>query len=84
MSDALTIKRMPKQADEIKTIDDIISDLSFVTNGFPTAAVKAAIEKRAQITPWLIQVLRNTIENPFSVEPDRMDHFYALFFFFLF
>ncbi|CAN5290488.1 hypothetical protein BH10PSE19_BH10PSE19_19430 [soil metagenome] len=69
----------PKQAAEVKTLQDIINDLRYLTQGFPKAAVQAAIQHQHEITPLLLNLLTDTIENYESLESDSMGHLYAMF-----
>lgn len=72
-------KRLPKQADEIKTLEDIANDLRYLTLGFPKAAIQAALERQNEITPILFNFLNEAIERYQSLEDSYMGHLYAMF-----
>ena len=72
------LRKLPKQDNEISTLEDIINDLRYLTRGFPKAAVKKAIEKQKEITPLLLNMLNETDECYQSLENHDMGHLYSM------
>lgn len=69
----------PRQADEIKTIEDAAEDLEYVTRGFPKAAIVKALMHPKEITPVLFNFLDHALENYDCLEEGYMGHIFALF-----
>jgi hypothetical protein len=61
-------------------IQEIISKLETFDSTFPREAIEAAIEKKEEIIPELIEILRLTTKeaNEFRNEPDFWGHIYAM------
>ncbi len=73
------IKKVPKRQDEIHTIDDIVDDLRYVTDGFPEAAIKSALKKQYEIIPILLNLLDDVINRYESIEGFYFGHLHALY-----
>lgn len=71
--------KIPKQENEIFTLEDILDDLRYLTKGYPTAAVKAALAKQDEITPFLFEFLIYAIENYQQLDELYFGHLYAMF-----
>ncbi len=71
--------RLPKQEAQIKTREDIIDDLCYLTLGFPKAAVQAAIEQGKKIIPLLLNLLNEVIEDCQSINSNYMGHLFSMF-----
>ncbi|MCP4750059.1 MAG: DUF1186 domain-containing protein [Proteobacteria bacterium] len=61
-------------------IDEIISELEHWNGVFPEKAVVEAIKRREEITPRLLEILKNAAENPQKLLDDNQywGHIYAL------
>ena len=68
-------ERIPKNVDEIHSMDDIVDDLRYLTVGFPEAAVESALNRQVEITPILLNFLDEIINNYESIE----DLYFSLF-----
>jgi hypothetical protein len=75
----LSERKHPKQAHEIETLDDILEDLRYLTIDFPEAADEAAIAQKEKITPLLINLLEETLQNYQLTQQEFFGHLYALF-----
>lgn len=73
------VRRIPKNANEIHTIDDIVEDLRYLTVGFPEAAIESALHRQTEITPILLNFLDEVINHYESVEDLYFGHLHALF-----
>lgn len=73
------IRKAPKRQDEIHTIDDIVDDLRYVTEGFPEAALKSALSKQFEIIPILLNLLDDVINRYESIEGFYFAHLHALY-----
>ena len=62
-------------------LEEILNELATYTGEFPKTAVEEAIEAKEEITPKLLEVLENTIEQARNntLDPDAMGHIYALY-----
>jgi len=62
-------------------IEEILEDLEFPMDGFPRAAVEAAIERGEEIIPALLSILEETLENPqdLDVVENYFGHLFALY-----
>ena len=62
-------------------IDDILSELTRLSDGFPRRALEEAIARRDEITPELIRVVDEARQNIEEIEADEeyMLHIYAMF-----
>ena len=78
-SNPILPRKMPKQESEIITLEDIVGDLRYLTQGYPTAAIKAALLKQNEITPILLGFLRYTLENYDHLENYYFGHLHAMF-----
>jgi len=72
--------KIPKQENEVSTLEDIIDDLRYLTQGYPIAAVNAALSRKDEILPILFGFLNHTLENYKNLEDYYFGHIYALFF----
>ena len=61
------------------SIPQILEELSYNQGYLPASALQAAIEKKEQITPELLNILKETIINPEDIDDDYMAHIYAMF-----
>src|SRR5258706_542502 len=73
------LRQLPKKENEITTLEDILDDFRYVTDGFPRAAVKKAIAQQQEITPRLLTLLENVTLNYQSLEVHEIGHFYAMY-----
>lgn len=74
----LEIETVPaKKMHEIHSIDDILGDFTGFTDEFPIDAVNAAIAKKDQITPQLLEILQNSIDHFEAV--DNFSYLFAMF-----
>ncbi len=66
--------------EETLTIDEILAAFEFNDGIYPQEMVDAAIERQAQITPLLIDILKQVIADPtpYAENEDRFSHVYAL------
>ncbi len=78
-SNPMPLRKIPKQESEIMTLEDIVDDLRYLTQGYPTAAVKAAIVKQNEITPILLAFLSYTLKNYEHLEDYYFGHLHAMF-----
>jgi hypothetical protein len=69
---------MPETQDELTAI---LSQLEWLTDEFPRAAVEAAIARREEITPHLLNVLEETVRNAAKLDAqgEYMAHLYAMY-----
>ena len=70
---------VPQQAEEIVTVDDILTDLRYLTRGFPYAAVKAALVRQEEMTPALLTLLEEAIQDYEALDDSCFGYIYALF-----
>lgn len=73
------VARIPKNVDEIHSMDDIVDDLRYVTVGFPEAAIESALHRQVEITPILLNFLHEAINNYKSMEDLYFGHLHALY-----
>ena len=73
------VRKVPKRQDEIHTIDDIVDDLRYVTDGFSEAAIKSALNKQYEIIPFLLNLLDDVINRYESIEGFYFGHLHALY-----
>jgi hypothetical protein len=73
------VRSIPKTANEIHTIGDIVDDLQYLTASFPEAAIESALHRQVEMTPILLNFLNEVIDNYESVEDVYFGHLYALF-----
>jgi Protein of unknown function (DUF1186)/SEC-C motif len=73
------IERIPKNVDEIHSMDDIVDDLRYLTIGFPEAAVESALHRQIEITPILLNFLDEIIAKYESMEDLYFGHLHALY-----
>jgi len=61
--------------------EQILHELERATGRFPRAAVEAAVMRREEITPELLQILGDTTERAVEIDAERdyMAHLYAMF-----
>jgi hypothetical protein len=61
-------------------IQEILEELRYFRVPFPAEAVESAIELKEEITPHLLRLLEETVENPEAVDDDEScGYLYALF-----
>ena len=60
-------------------VEEILCCFKNVTGSFPTEALNLALAKQEEITPYLLEILKNIISSPDSFELDRMDHIFSLY-----
>lgn len=73
------LRKLPKKDNKINTLEDIMGDLGDLTEGFPKAALQAAIKKPKELIPLLLNILNETAEFYQSLEGHEMGHLYAMF-----
>lgn len=73
------VLRTPKSRNEIKTVDDILEDLRYMTAGFPFGAVEEAINRSHETVPFLMDFLNEVIADPARASSEFYGHVYALF-----
>lgn len=61
------------------TINEILDDLNRGNFVFPGAGMKAAAEQQDAITPHLLQILRDTIDDPYGVPDGSLAYVPALY-----
>lgn len=71
--------KIPKQDNEILMLEDIVDDLRYLTKGYPTAAIKAALEKQDEITPFLFEFINHALENYQQLDEFYFGHLHAMF-----
>lgn len=71
--------RPAKQENEIATLEDILEDLRYLTEGFPRAAVEAALLRQAEITPILLTFLEDALLEYEELDDNDVGHLYALY-----
>jgi len=71
--------RAPKSRNEIRTVDDILDDLRYLTSRFPAAAVEEAINRSQETVPFLLGFLDEVIADPGKGGGKFFGHIYALF-----
>ncbi len=72
------VSKLPKAVEHDDALKAIVDDLRYFTSSFPMAAIKDAIAHQHDITPLLLNVLNETIENYSSLKDDEMGAFYAV------
>ncbi len=70
-------KRFSKTAEEIHTLEDVLSDLQYSLTDFPLAALKAAARYQQQITPILLHAVDELLLYPQKI---KKRHHYAPFY----
>lgn len=66
-----------KNSSEIHNIEDILGDFTGFTLQFPIDAVMAAVERKLEITPKLLKILKDSVDHFDDV--DNFSHVYAMF-----
>jgi Protein of unknown function (DUF1186)/SEC-C motif len=60
-------------------IDEILNCFNNPNGQFPKAALTAALEQQAEITPYLLAIIKNVAHHHESISTDNMDYTFALY-----
>lgn len=71
--------QIPKKEYEIFVLEEIIDDLRYLTKSYPITAVKAALLKQHEITPFLLEFLTHVLENYERIDDHYFGHLHAMF-----
>ena len=63
------------------SVEELLDQIAYITDSFPKEALEAIISKREQAIPFLLDILRNTRDNPvkYRDEESYFAHIYAAY-----